>query len=99
MPARKKKGSPRKSDHGDNQNDTYVPVSVSIDDSYQQRFEEVLRSCADVGMQVEQKMPSVGVISGKIRPTQVAALRAVKGVSFVERDQSISLPSPDDDVQ
>ncbi len=72
---------------------------VSVDDDHLDRFSEVVKGVEDVGMEVEQRMEDLGVLTGSIDPEKVEPLRRVEGVSHVEESRSFQIPPPDSDVQ
>jgi hypothetical protein len=76
-----------------------VKVSVSVDDAHIDQILEVSRGLQSVGMDVEQTLPSVGVISGSISSDQVNRLYQIEGVQHIESGQSYQLAPPDSDVQ
>ncbi|MFQ4144883.1 ketohydroxyglutarate aldolase [Chlorogloeopsis sp. ULAP02] len=61
-----------------------VNISVSVDDEYADKILEVVADLQAVGMNVENIMPILGVITGSVESTQMDALSQVKGVNAVE---------------
>jgi hypothetical protein len=76
-----------------------VKVSVSVDNAHIDQILEVSRGLQSVGMDVEQTLPSVGVISGSISSDQVNRLYQIEGVQHIESERSYQLAPPDSDVQ
>ncbi len=76
-----------------------VSLLVSVDDEHLDRFSEVVRGVEDAGMEVEQKLEDLGVLTGSIDSEKVEALRQVEGVSHVEESRGFQIPPPDSDVQ
>ena len=76
-----------------------VSLLVSVDDEHLDRFSEVVRGVEDVGMEVEQRLEDLGVLTGSIDSERVEALRRVEGVSHVEESRDFQIPPPDSDVQ
>jgi UDP-N-acetylmuramate-alanine ligase len=76
-----------------------VNLLVSVDDEHLDRFSEVVKGVEDVGMEVEEKLEDLGVLTGSIDPEKVEPLRRVKGVSHVEESRRFQIPPPDSDVQ
>lgn len=74
-------------------------VNISVADDYLSRFQEVVQQTKDVGLNVEQELDGLGIISGSIDPGRLADLERLEGVSAVEADRIIQLPPPDSDVQ
>jgi hypothetical protein len=76
-----------------------VNLLVSVDDEHLDRFSEVVKGVEDAGMEVEQKLEDLGVLTGSIDPEKVEPLRRVEGVSHVEESRRFQIPPPDSDVQ
>jgi hypothetical protein len=76
-----------------------VNLLVSVDDEHLDRFSEVVKGVEDVGMEVEEKLEDLGVLTGSIDPEKVEPLRRVEGVSHVEESRRFQIPPPDSDVQ
>jgi hypothetical protein len=74
-------------------------VNVIIADDYRKRFAAVVRQCIKAGLKVEQELKEVGVVSGFIASTKLAALDRVKGVAAVERERAFQLSPPDSNIQ
>ena len=76
-----------------------VNVSVSVDDASADRFSETVQRLKDAGLQVEQELEEIGVVSGSIDSEKEGSLRQVEGVSHVERSQDFQISPPDSDIQ
>ena len=76
-----------------------VKVSVSVDDAHVNQILKVAEGLQSVGMDVEQTLPSVGVISGSIASDQVNRLYQIEGVQHIEPERSYHLAPPDSDIQ
>jgi hypothetical protein len=76
-----------------------VKVSVSVDDAHVNQILKVAEGLQSVGMDVEQTLPSVGVISGSISSDQVNRLYEIEGVQHIEPERSYQLAPPDSNVQ
>jgi hypothetical protein len=76
-----------------------VKVSISIDDAHINRISEIAKSLESMGMDVEQTLPSIGVISGLLSSEQVSRLDKIEGVQHVETEHSYQLAPPDSDIQ
>ena len=61
-----------------------VNISVSVDDEYIEKILDVVADLQAAGMNVENIMPILGVITGSVESTQMDALYDVKGVDAVE---------------
>lgn len=76
-----------------------LQVSISIDDNHINQISEIAKNLQSVGMDVEQTLPSIGVISGSVSSDQVNRLEQIEGVQHVEPDRSYQLAPPDSNVQ
>lgn len=61
-----------------------VNISVSVDDQYLDKIEQVVADLQAARMNVENIMPILGVITGSVESTQMDALSQVEGVNAVE---------------
>jgi hypothetical protein len=74
-------------------------VSVSVADEHLDRFSEVLDQLTKAGLNVEQSLPAIGVVTGSVDSSKLAALKKVKGVSAVEQQQSFQIAPPESPIQ
>ena len=66
-----------------------VRVVLSVDP---ERFDDVVRAAASVGLDVDEEMREAGVVAGKVKRKNMSALRGVAGVEAMERERTIQLP-------
>ena len=76
-----------------------VQLSVSVRDSHLKQLGKVAKAAEKAGMKVEQTLESLGVLTGSIDASKVKQLHKIAGVSHVEEERKVSLPSPDSPVQ
>jgi hypothetical protein len=76
-----------------------IKVSISVDDTHIAEILDVAQRLQSAGMEVEQTLPSIGVISGSIDSDQVDFLYRIAGVQHIESDRNYQLPPPDSDIQ
>jgi hypothetical protein len=77
-----------------------MDLLVSVEDEYMDRLSEVAKGCEDAGMNVEQKLEEIGVLTGSIDSAEkVELLRKVEGVSHVEESRQIQIAPPDSPIQ
>lgn len=76
-----------------------VQVSISIDDDHVNKISEIVKSLQSVGMDVEQTLPSIGIISGSVSSDQLNNLNGIEGVQHVESERSYKLAPPDSNIQ
>ena len=74
-------------------------VSVSVDDDHLDKIGEVAAELRTKGMQVDQVLKEVGVISGSVPEDMRQALEAVSGVEAVEEAKNFQIPPSDSDIQ
>ncbi len=76
-----------------------ISLLISVDDQHKDCFSEVIENCRKLGLNVEQRMDAIGVITGSIDPAHVDALKQVEGVSSVEPSREIRIAPPESDLQ
>ncbi|NCJ05311.1 ketohydroxyglutarate aldolase [Synechococcales cyanobacterium C] len=76
-----------------------IKVTVTVRDAHLGQIETVAQKLADLGLAIEQTLPTIGVITGTVRSEQVQALRQVSEVELVAAEQSYRLPPPSSNIQ
>lgn len=76
-----------------------VRLSVSVSDSHMDRLADVAEAAARAGMDVEQRLPQVGVLTGTIDEDRLQALQGVPGVQHVEEEREVGIAPPDSRLQ
>jgi hypothetical protein len=76
-----------------------VKVSVGIQDDHIDRIGQVSDSLRSFGMDIEQTMPNIGMITGSIEAQKVDQLHQIAGVDAVELEQTYQLPPPNSPLQ
>jgi hypothetical protein len=76
-----------------------VSVSVTVDDEHLASIGDVAAVLRANGMQVDQVLDRLGVISGSIPEDRQESLQAVAGVRSVEATHQYQIPPPDAPVQ
>ena len=76
-----------------------VQVSISVERAYLPQIEQISQQLQSFGMNVEQVLSSIGVISGSIEPDKLNSLYQIKGVQNIESQQSYQLAPPNSDLQ
>ncbi len=74
-------------------------VLVSVEDGHLERLSAVAEALRSAGMEVDEVMDDLGVVSGSIEPAKIERLAAVTGVASVERSREVRIPPPDSPVQ
>jgi hypothetical protein len=74
-------------------------ITVAVADSHLAQIEAVAERLRAAGMKVEQVLPAIGVITGTVPASSLAALSAVEGVASIEPQTEFRIPPPDAEVQ
>jgi hypothetical protein len=74
-------------------------VTVTAADSHAGALDDLAERLAQAGMQVEQVLGALGVITGSLEDEQLAAVAGLRGVAAVEEQATFGLAPPDADVQ
>jgi hypothetical protein len=74
-------------------------ISVTVDDSHLHVTQEVADALRHNGMDVDQVLDAVGIITGSVPEGGEELLAAVEGVASIDRQSSFELPPPDADLQ
>ncbi len=74
-------------------------ITVTVDDAHLDKIEELAAQLRDSGMQVDQVLNEVGLISGSAPYECRSDLCAVPGVESVEGARAFRLPPPESSVQ
>jgi hypothetical protein len=76
-----------------------VHLSVTVDDGHLPAIDEVADALRARGMQVEQVLGALGIITGSVPDGSRPALADVEGVASVDEELTYQLPPPDSAVQ
>lgn len=76
-----------------------VRITMSVDDAHLESIESVAEKAEKAGLEIEETMSFLGIITGAIESEKIGSLRKMRGVSSVEADQSIEISPPESDVQ
>jgi hypothetical protein len=74
-------------------------VSVSVDEEHLEAIGAVADALRSQGMEVEQVMGNLGIISGVVAEGAREALRGVEGVMSVDEAQGFQLAPPESPIQ
>lgn len=74
-------------------------VNVSVDESHLDRFAKVVQRLRGAGLKVDQKLDTIGVVTGSIAPEKIDQLREVEGVAAVDPELTFQLPDPSSPIQ
>jgi len=74
-------------------------VSVTVRDGSLGALDDVVQGLRAHGMQVDQVLGSLGIITGSVPEESVDAVRGVEGVASVDEQLTHRLPPPDAPVQ
>lgn len=77
-----------------------IPVTVTVDDAHREDgLEAVVASLRAGGLQVEQVLGGLGMVTGSATDDALGTLRGVEGVSSIDAQLTHRVPPPDADVQ
>ena len=74
-------------------------ITVTVDDAHLGQVAELADQLSSAGMDVEQVLGEVGIITGSAPSEARATLEGLAGVSAVEAENSFQLPPSDSEVQ
>jgi hypothetical protein len=73
-----------------------LPVTILVDPD---RFGAVTSELVAAGVRVDEELPAVGVVTGRVAVDRVVTVGRIDGVLAVEAERAVRLPPPDADVQ
>jgi hypothetical protein len=73
-----------------------VSITVLVDQPHQGQISKVVAALQAAGMTVDHWMETIGVVTGSVDSSQMAAIAAVTGVAAVEPAQTYQLDPPPD---
>lgn len=76
-----------------------IKISVSVNDESLSEIERISQNLQSFGMNIEQALPSIGIINGSIEPNLFDSLYQIKGVKQVEPQETYQLAPPNSDIQ
>jgi len=74
-------------------------VSVTVADGHRESMDGVVENLRATGMEVEQVLGTLGIVTGSAPEDALDALRGVEGVDSVDAQLGYQLPPPDSPVQ
>jgi len=74
-------------------------VTVTVADSGVGALEDVAQRLRLAGLEVDHVLAALGIITGSVDESRLAALEAVEGVASVQEQTSFQIAPPDADVQ
>ncbi len=76
-----------------------IKISISIRDENLPEIEGISQNLQSHGVNIEQVLLSIGIITGSIEPHLVDGLHHIQGVKQVEMQESYQSAPPDSDIQ
>jgi hypothetical protein len=76
-----------------------IKLVVSVHDDYSDRLPEVAERLQAAGMQIDQWLVEIGVITGSTSSGNVNSLTQIEGVADVEPSQEYQISPPESDIQ
>ncbi len=74
-------------------------VTVTLTDAQAARVTEAADRLSAAGLEVEQVLDSLGMVTGTVAEDRRAGLEALDGVASVSVERTIQLPDPGSDLQ
>jgi hypothetical protein len=74
-------------------------VSVTVGDAYRDRVDGVVEGLRASGLEVEQVLGTLGIVTGSAPAGALDALRGVEGVASVDEQVSFRIAPPDSPIQ
>jgi hypothetical protein len=74
-------------------------VSVTVGDGHRESLDGVVESLRASGLEVEQVLGTLGIVTGSAPADALDALRGLEGVASVDEQLTHQLPPPDAEVQ
>lgn len=74
-------------------------ITVTVDDEHVAHLDGVAEELAAAGMNVEQVLGMVGIITGSVPSERRGELERLPGVAAVETEHTFQISPPDADVQ
>lgn len=74
-------------------------ITVTVDDDHVAQVDGVAEELKAAGMNVDQVLGAVGVITGSVPSERRAVLERLPGVTAVETEQQFQIAPPDAEVQ
>lgn len=68
-----------------------VEIIVKVDKNYKEKLPEIAAKCKSAGMDVEQQMSALGMISGSAEKSNIGKIEKIEGVAYVEESKPINI--------
>ncbi|MEA5464709.1 hypothetical protein [Leptothoe sp. PORK10 BA2] len=66
-----------------------IKVTISLDDAHLDQIDQVSEQLKAAGLEVEQTLSTLGIVTGLVESEKMSSLSEVTGVESVEVDQTI----------
>ncbi len=76
-----------------------IQVTVSLDEAHISQINQVADQLRAAGLEVDQVLSTIGIVTGSIESENMSSLSQVDGVESVEQDRTYKLAPPNSDVQ
>jgi hypothetical protein len=76
-----------------------IQLLISVNEEYKDRLPEVAENLQSAGMQVDQWLVGIGVITGSADSENIEQLRQMPGVAAIEAAAGYQIAPPDSDLQ
>ena len=68
-----------------------VRVNITIDDAHADQIDQVAEQLKAAGLEIEQTLSTLGIVTGSIEKDKVSSLSEVTGVESVEEDKTVGI--------
>lgn len=68
-----------------------VRVNITIDDAHADQMDQMAEQLKGAGLEIEQTLSTLGIVTGSIEKDKVSALSEITGVEAVEEDRAVGL--------
>lgn len=76
-----------------------VRVTIAIDEAHLDQLDDVADQLKAAGLDIEQTLSTLGIVSGAVARDKMSSLSQVSGVESIEVDRRYQLNPPGSEVQ
>ncbi|WP_026819292.1 hypothetical protein [Arthrobacter castelli] len=76
-----------------------MKITVTVAEPYLSQIGGVADQLRSAGMEIDQVLDALGMITGSVSAGRLAAVEALDGVASVDQPMGFELPDPGDEVQ
>ena len=68
-----------------------IKVNITVDEAHIDQLDQVAEQLKSQGLEIEQTLSTLGIVTGSIEQDKVPSLSGVAGVESVEKDKTVGL--------